>query len=185
MNVFIVIACHFQDKDHLCRTTIARLERALVEARACKDSRFIVTGDVPYQNGTKTLGTLMKEYLAQHGVPLILRSRGGVGTYSEARIIMNEDVVGFSKEARITVISSDWHLWTGRSIWMKRARECGREVAFISLPHTGGVRVRCIYAVYAMIDKTASLLGLQWLAEKVITGSQLSRRQGFTLDGCR
>ena len=63
--LYVVIACHFKNKDELCETTIARLLAALKVAKS--GDRIIVTGDVPYAPGSKTLGQLMWDWLTKNG----------------------------------------------------------------------------------------------------------------------
>lgn len=179
--VYIVIACHFKNGSQLCETTIARLKTAISVIK--KDDRIIVTGDVPYKLGGKTLGELMKNWLESRKFPekSISLLKGAVGTFSEARISCEL----LKHEGEIVVISSRWYLFSGGLIWQKYGRDNGVSVSFVSVPNTGGWRTILTYIIFGLIVRLSATLGLERVLEEYITASQDRRREGFTFNGCR
>ncbi len=178
--VYVVPACHFNGKDELCKTTIARLEYAQTSSQ--RGDIIMVTGDVPYQRGGRTLAELMESWLINKGVPVneIVILKGGVGTFSEARIACNR----LKSQSEMTVISSNWYLWQGQPIWRRRGKENNIKISFMSVTSTGGWRTMGIYGLIALTVHLAISLGLEGILERHMTTSQQSRRQGFTFNGC-
>ena len=178
---YVVVACHFASVSELCRTTIARLERTLT--LVVEGDKIIVTGDVPYELGGPTLGVLMSEWLVKHGVPLgsITIQKGGVGTFSEARIVSETE----EKGEDIVVISSPWYLFQAKPIWQKRAQENGQNIRFISVENTGGLMTWAMYIAIGLLVRVSILFRLEVVLESRLTNSQRSRRNGFRMNGCR
>ena len=178
---YVVVACHFASVSELCRTTIARLEKAL--KLVGEGDKIIVTGDVPYELGGPTLGELMCEWLVRHGVPAdsITIQKRGVGTFSEARIVSETE----EKGKDIVVISSPWYLFQAKPIWQRRAREKGQNIRFISVENTGGYITWATYIVLGLLVRASILFGFDTVLESRLTNSQRSRLNGFRMNGCR
>lgn len=179
--IFIVIACHFKNKEELCETTIARLQTALKVVKS--GDRIVVTGDVPYAPGGRTLGQLMWEWLTKNGFPawgtFVLHK--GVGTFSEARIAC----ILLKNVNEITVISSPWYFFQGKPIWQRRAKESGIKISFVSVPNTGGRRTVVTYTILGLVVRVAIFIGLEKVLEDRLTASQQKRCEGFTFNGCK
>jgi uncharacterized SAM-binding protein YcdF (DUF218 family) len=178
---YIVIACHFASASELCQTTIARLLKALAVAK--KTDKIVVTGDVPYEPGTPTLGRLMSEWLIGHGIlpSLVIIHKGGVGTFSEARLVC----ASLKSAEEIVVISSPWHIFQAKPVWERRALENKQTVRFISVQNTGGWVTWATYITLGLIIRGSILLRLERVLEDRFTDLQQKRRNGFKLNGCR
>lgn len=179
--VYVVIACHFRTQMELCGTTVARLRAAYNTVK--EGDQILVTGDVPYAPGGPTLGKLMRDWLVSGGLSAkrISILDNGFGTFSEARIVCAR----LQEEKAITVISSHWYFFPGKPIWLRRGRDNGISVSFLSVPGTGGWRTWLAYAVIGVIVRAAISTGLERILEDRLTASQEKRREGFRFDGCR
>ena len=179
--VYVVIACHFHTHNELCGTTVARLQAALNVAK--QGDSVLVTGDVPYALGGQTLGELMRDWLVAKGFPTEVISilRGGVGTFSEARIACEL----LKDEEKITIVSSPWYFFQGKLIWRRRGQENDINVSFISVSNTGGWCTVFTYTVIGITVCVAILVGLERILEDRLTLSQEKRREGFTFNGCK
>ena len=179
--VYVVIACHFQTQTELCGTTVARLQTTLDIAK--EGDRILVTGDIPFTPGSPTLGKIMQGWLLANGYPTEAVSvlRGGVGTFSEARITCEL----LKDEKEIAIISSSWYFFQGKPIWRRRGRENSISVSFIFVPKTGGWRTVLTYVVIGIIVRTMIILGFEKTLEDRLTVSQEKRREGFAFNGCR
>lgn len=179
--IYVVVACHLESAGKLCKTTIARLEKAFELTR--DGSKIIVTGDVPYERATHTLGTLMRRWLIRTGSSpdSVVRHEGGVGTFSEARLVCHD----LKRGDEITVVSSPWYLFQAKPIWRRRARENAQKIHFVSVKGTGGIRTWVTYIGLGLLIRVFTILGKEKWLEDRLTVSQEIRRYGFTLDGCR
>lgn len=188
MTTLVVIACHFKSAHELCATTVARLQKALQVNWELSPAQtmFMVGGNVPYRKGGPTLQHLMKEWLAEHGA--IAKHRimlnEGTGTFSEARE-STRMLAAPAGSKKAIVISSNWWLWSGKTIWRRFARKHGLPVEFVAVRHSGGWRTHLIYMAYAAIVHASFALGFSDLVEKHLNKMQEKRLEGFTWDGCR
>lgn len=182
--IYVVIACHFELDEWFgympCDTTIVRLEAA--QKAVTEDDSIMVTGDMSYELGGPTLGHLMADWLRLSGFTgNIIMLHGGVGMFSEARLVCN-----ILEGKEVTVVSSSWYFVYGRLIWEMRALEKDIDMYFISVPKTGGWRVRLVYFALGVIVDAVIFVGLgQILEDYVFTKFQQKRRKGFTLDRCK
>jgi len=158
--------------------------------------KFVVTGDVPYERGSKTLAWLMREYLIEAGADsqrVIIGSGGGI--FSESRNITSGIKRRWPDTEIIEVVSSDWYFLPAWLLWKKFGGEQGLKVKVIIVENTGGPRTRIMYALYgalvwlaALIDKVLCpifrLSALRFLGE-CITKMQSGRKDGFKINNCR
>ena len=179
MKYIIVPACHFQNQNTICHTTIARLNKA--KEILDKDDVVVVTGDVPYVSQGQTLAELMRDYLLERGFPSerVILLKGGVGTFSEARIVVKE-----LSGREMTVVSSGWYLFQARPIFERRAREFGLTISFVNIRHATGLRTYIIYISLGIVVRFAIFFGFESQLESFLTSLQNSRRKGFTFNGC-
>jgi len=194
-TVIVVVSCHFAEKDKLCPTTLNRLSHALKCAAECEisegriDVAFVVTGNVPYEKGSKTLAELMREYLFKNYYIHLIYTRvhigEGVGIFSESRNVTHDVRKLIHDASKIIVVSSNWYFWAGAPLWKKFGQENGLEVQILPIYGTGGWKTKLIYAVYGLIVRASLIFGFSSLVEKQLTKMQLSRKEGFTFDGCR
>lgn len=181
-----MIACHFKSAHELCATTVARLQKALQVNWELSPAQtmFMVGGNVPYQKEGPTLQHLMKEWLAEYGG--IARHRivfnEGTGMFAEARESIRALAALNSNKA--IVISSDWWLWYGRTVWRKTANIYNLPTEFVTVRHTGGWRTRLTYLAYAAIVHAAFALGFSGLLAELLITTQKKRLEGFTWNGC-
>lgn len=190
---YVVIACHFASPIELCDTTKLRLARA--RALYKTGDRIIVTGDVPYQKGGKTLGQLMEAWLVQSGVPkeAVTRLNGGVGTFSEAELVCK---LLFGKTREFTIVSSPWYLFQAKPIWNhqveiqnesvpEEAYETPISPEYLSVPGTGGLRTWIIYIGIGIVVRASILCGQAGRLAELMTESQQDRVNGFKFNGCK
>ncbi len=185
-RVFVVPACHFIDSKTLCDTTIKRLRVAILAADPDIGDAIVVTGDVPYELGSPTLGELMNSWLIKQDFPAenIIILREGVGTFSEARIMMDILHNHYRCYDHVTLVSSKWYLFQAKQIWRRRAKEKNIDISYISIIHTGGWRTVLTYTILGIIVRSAIMLGLESFLERRLTAQQQSRRNGFKFNGC-
>lgn len=177
---YVVIACHFAGKDKLCETTVERLRNA--RDRFKQGDKIVVTGDVPYETGGKTLAQLMRDWLVlEGGIPVssVEIIKGGVGTFTEARTLC---CWAWGRE--LTVISSSWYLFQGKPIWRKRADEFENHVRFVSVNGTGGWFTVLTYGLIGLAVRASMLFGFDGWLETRVTQVQRERINGFTYNGC-
>ncbi len=181
-RIIAVPPCHFAAPQLLCNTTLARMHTAL-ELLTPGDI-LLLSGDVPYSPHTKTLGILMREWFIQHDTPpeSLCILRGGVGTFSEARVTCQTTPHLEARE--IVVVSSDWYLFAGKPIWCRRAKEHNLTLSFVSIPHTGGVRTQLLYGIIGIVLRLGIAVGLEAPLEGLFTSVQKKRAEGFTFKGC-
>ena len=183
----VIIPCHFERRDKLCVTTIKRVDEALkiARGRASKEVFFIITGNVPYEKGAKTLCDLMRSYLVCQGVTdnkIILGE--GVGIYSEAKNVTKQIRKAFDSSTRFFVVSSDWYFLPGGIIWRYFAHKNGIEASFQRVRGTGGEKTKKLYRRYAFFVRYAFRFHVGWLLGRLLTFLQQGRKKGFTMDGC-
>lgn len=189
-----VVACHFAARDQLCRTTVERLNMSLrrveVAAGYAEEPHrfvFIVTGDAPYEPGSKTLAELMREWLIREGIPQedIACAVGGTGSLAEPAVAIATLQQRFPAARELTVISSDWQLWIGRPFWERTAKQHSLRVRYLGLTWTGGWRTHLVYAAYALLIRIALPTRFWPLLEQFLTSRVYKpRKQGFKLNGC-
>ncbi|MBI4132685.1 MAG: YdcF family protein [Candidatus Sungbacteria bacterium] len=156
------------------------------DAEADRRMVIVVTGDVPFEPGGKTLCTLMRDYLTQQGFKgEVIMAQGGTGTFREPAIVIAELKARFPKLQRLTVVSSSWHLWVARQFWREQCTAKGISVKFFAPWGTSGLRTRLFYAAYALFIRAVKILGLWPVAERILERTIYARRQeGFRLNGC-
>lgn len=195
----VVIACCFTEQNRLCQTTIARL-RAVLELIPPPGAEweerprrllFVVTGDVPYQPGGKTLGELMREYLLAAGIApaTVLMAAGATGSFAEPRLVtgmLEKLTPNHSTLNLVVVVSSDWQLWVGRPFWEHSAEEARFLLNFLPVLNTGGWRTRIFYAAFASAVRIALMTGLwpslePWLYKRMYAPRYT---RGFRMKGC-
>lgn len=176
----IVIACHFESNNYLCKTVVARLKKAIQISSG--NDHFLVTGDVPYKSGGSTLAEIMRNWLIHHGVAKsnIAILHGGVGTFSEARLACES----VKKDEEVVVVSSAWYFFQGRIIWRRRAKENHLNLSCETIENTAGWKTFLTYAILGLVVHISIFLGLESVLENKLTASQQSRKQGFKLNGC-
>lgn len=181
-RIIMPIPCHFKTPAELCDTTVARMRGALATARP--GDLLFLTGDVPYAPQLPTLGSLMREWLVQNGVPAesLQLIKGGVGMFSEARVACK--TVSQSGAREVVVVSSGWYLFAGKPIWRRRAKENNTGISFVSIPRTGGLRTRLLYGCIGVVVRAGIAAGLEKPLERFFTSVQKNRTKGFTLNGC-
>ena len=181
-RIIIPIPCHFKDRNTLCATTLLRLQAA--EALSRTDELFLVGGDVPQSKGGPTLGELVRYWLLHRGVAehSIQLTRNVYGTFSEARAACGQAAQLHASE--LVGVSSSWYLFAGTPIWKIRAKEQGLSIAFVAVPHTGGLRSWGLYLLIGIMVRFALLLRMEAHLESFFTNTQRTRVEGFTLDGC-
>lgn len=185
----VVVACHFAEREELCATTIARLQAAMYcvsHDTSLLTPPIVVTGDVPYEAGSKTLCQLMREYLIAKGFSgAVIMAAGETGSFAEPRIVTRKLKELFPEAKRFLVISSNWQLWVGRPFWKRSASTAGLDVMFLSLANTGGWRTRFFYAAYAVFVRAALATGLWSRLERLLyRKAYATRRDGFQWNGC-
>ena len=185
MRTIVCVPCHFARKDVLCDTTLRRLEEALHLSNSAEDIEFIVTGNVPYEKGSKTLSNLQRQYLVDHGVPTEKIYTGeGVGTFSEARTVTSDAWRRHGPEHQMIVVSSDWYFWAGAMIWRKFAREYHLSLTLHRVKYTGGIKTKMIYFALACVIGIFFAVRKESVIEEKLTQMQMKRKEGFTMDGC-
>lgn len=151
---------------------------------------FVVTGDVPYQPGSKTLGELMREYLIAAGCQRneVLMATGATGSFAEPRLVtemlakLNPDRSALNL---LVVVSSDWQLWVGRPFWKRCARQARFQLNFLPMLHSGGWRTRVFYAAFAAFSRLALAAGVWGKIEPFLYRKLYApRAAGFKLKGC-
>jgi hypothetical protein len=183
MNVFVIIACHFQSKNTLCSTTIARLARAV--AMADSQDRFVVTGDLSYEPQGPRLGDLMRDWLLAEGIESerIHLLREGVGTFSEARRCCQYLQEAHFGIVSFTLVSSWWYFLQGKEVWQRRARERGLEPRFESVGG-GGMKTVLLYSALGAAFLPCRLPRYEKWLEATMHVRQVKRRDGFRFNGC-
>ncbi len=193
----VVIACCFTKQNRLCQTTLARL-RAALELMPSTEWKgkprrllFVVTGDVPYQPGRKTLCELMREYLLAAGIPqtTVLMTTGATGSFAEPRLVtgmLEKLTPNHSTLNLVVVVSSDWQLWVGRPFWKRSAEEARFRLNFLPVLNTGGWRTRAFYTIFAAFIRTMLALGLWTTVEPFLYRLLYAPRytKGFRTNGC-
>ncbi len=147
------------------------------------DIRFIVTGNVPYRPGGKTLSELSQEHLARHGVPPEkIEASEGTGIYSQARILTDR-IRSLPDSPTLYIVTSRWCLWTVKPIWKKYGK--GLRVLFYPIPGRAGTKQILIYFCYGVVIRIARVLGLENRLAGFLTAQQEKRKtRGFTWNGC-
>lgn len=185
----VVVPCHFKDRESPCSTTVSRLNAALCELRRYPKNQQIVvlTGDVPYEPGSKTLARLMCAFLRERGFRgAMLKAAGETGSFLEPQLVTRMLRERFPTVTHLNVVSSDWQLWVGKLFWKRAATERGLTVEFVAIEGTGGRRTHVIYALYAAMVRCTRLLGLWPVLERFLTEKVYRRRYtaGFKMNGC-
>jgi len=187
-KVTVVVSCHFSEKDRFCYTTMTRILKAMRfhYGKVAPDEKFVATGNVSYEKGSKTLAELIKEELMLHGArdENVLIGEG-VGIFSESRTVPRQIKDRWPDTEVMEVVSSDWYFWPAKPLWKKFGKEQGLRVEITPVKYTGGLRTELMYAAYASIVRTSLLCGLSSFVEKKLTVMQSTRKEGFTMDGCR
>lgn len=193
----VVVPCCFAEQNRLCQTTLARLRAALELLPSTgwqgKPQRFLIvlTGDVPYQPGGKTLCEYMREYLLAAGIlpATILLATGATGSFAEPRLVtgmLEKLAPNRSTLNLLTVVSSDWQLWAGRPFWGRSAKEARFRLNFLPVLNTGGWRTRLFYAAFAAFVRLALAFGVWDRIEPLLYRKLYApRAAGFKLRGCR
>jgi hypothetical protein len=147
---------------------------------------YIVTGDVPYSSGGKTLAQLMKKELIRCGVdPERIDIGPGNGIPSEAREVCEFITVCYRSEKNITIVSSDWYFEPGLTAWSREAKRVGLAVDYLAIRGTGGEKTRRFYRRYGYITRWARNLGAYWALAGLLNLYQKRRAvNGFQWDGC-
>ena len=181
-RIIMPIPCHFKTPAKLCDTTVARMRKALETAQ--RGDLLFLTGDVPYAQHLPTLGSLMREWFIQNGVPAesLHLIKGGVDMFSEARIACGAVPRAGARE--VIVVSSGWYLFAGKPIWRRRAKENDIDISFVSIPRTGGLRTRLLYGCIGAVVRAGTAVGIEKPLELFFTSVQKNRTKGFTLNGC-
>ncbi len=180
MKYIVPITCHFEDESHLCKTTLLRLDKSIQVSDI--DDYFIIAGDVPYEKGSKTLSELSWEYLVHKGIvdKRIRNLKGGVGTFSEARILCNE-----YKGEELVIVSSSWYLFQAKPIFKKRAKENNIKISFVSIKNTAGLQTWITYICLGILVRITMIFMLDKYFEKIMAGWQKVRVDSFAFNGCK
>lgn len=185
MRYIVVPPCHFATPSQLCETTLRRLRRA-GELFCPMDPRpeILLTGDVPYSKGTKTLAELGRGHLQENlFIPFayIRIVKGETGSSREPYEVLRRLASG----DRVWVVSSTWHLWVAKFFWQREAKRRGIEVFFVPIRHTGGWRTKLFYGAFACAVRVFNVLGLLPILEKRLERQYAARKDGFQFNGCR
>lgn len=196
--VFVITACCFEGKDKLCRTTVKRLQAAAEKARwqlpesyfANLKVYFYVTGNVPYEKGSRTLDALMEEFLVTESIrpEQIMRGKG-FGIFSEANDVSRRiaNIVETPRtHKRMILVSSDWYFWAALPVWRYFASYLydAASLTLIRIRKTGGWRTWLMYLAYGVVIRVFFLLGLHRTIKDIMNRAQASRKQGFRFRGC-
>src|SRR3989344_3008939 len=167
-KVTVVVSCHFSEKGRLCHTTVARILKTIGYryGEIAPHEKFVATGNVPYEKGSKTLAALIKEQLMLHGArdENVLVGEG-VGIFSESRAVPRQIKERWPDIEVVEVVSSDWYFWPAQPFWEKLGKEQGFRVEITPVEYTGGLRTMIMYAVYAIIVRMSLVLGFSSLVE--------------------
>lgn len=190
-SIAVVLACHFANRDTLCKTTIARLEAArryLATPLQMKGRTVIVlTGDVPYETGGPMLCELMRDYFIRRGFAgTIIMAIGATGSFDEPRLVADRIAVQFPGVREFTVVSSSWHLQAAKPFWKQTARQRQLHIQFLPVRGTGGWRTKLFYAAYALLIRLSRWSGVWPKIERFLRRTAYAKRYaGFQTDGCR
>ena len=183
-TIIVVVACHFENQETICKTTRARLEAALQEPDA-KNAIWYTTGSVPYVSGSPLLSELMKKFLMEHGISKeTIFTGAGYSTFSDAEAVMADIAFRFPRR-RVVAVSSDWFWSSGIPVYGAEARRYGIPISFIHVANTGGSYTHRFYCIYGYAVRLAFFFRMQKLLAVVLERLQSGRKNGFTWDGCR
>lgn len=191
---FVVQPCHFRSPRELCRTTIARLDTALVEIerkRRIFEPIVVLAGDIAREPGSPTLAVLMREYLVESGFTgPILIAEGGTGTFAEPRVateLVRSSGVKFPGLDQMIVIASGWQLFAALPFWEREASKYEFGLDYRLAPETGGWRTRLFYRLYGLFLRGALGSGFWSRIEPLLYRLFYQRRytRGFRVNACR
>lgn len=200
-TVYIIVACHFASKENLCAATRQRILRGIVKASResypenWRESRFVATGDVPYEKGGVTLAQLIKKELVKQEIkPENVLIGDGVGSFSESGSVPKQIQKRWPGTKKISVISHHWYFWPASRLWRESSNWFGMEVEISKVRGAGGFRTLATYAVLGSLVWAADLAdrilcplfraSALYFLGKLLTKVQAGRKNGFKLNGC-